>query len=214
MIIGLNEFIANFLMYIKFKFIDKNIKIPNLSPVISFNVYELLNKYNIGKKFIIFSPNSNFKTKKWNINNWIKLRKLVSNEYKIIFIGQNSDKKRIEKIANKTDVCLINKLNTLETIKLFSNASAIICNQSYYSKIANNLANLNVITINTSSEIRSEETNILHKQYSGFLECQPCNSFICKNIKKNLCTKYPKPEIIAEKLENMLNGENIYAQNK
>lgn len=95
-------------------------------------IEQLLNDYNIGKKFIVLTPGSVWNTKKWGREKYSELAKMLENDgLPIVLVGGKDDIEDCYYIENSAKVVnFAGKTTIIELMYLINKASLVISNDS------------------------------------------------------------------------------------
>ena len=151
---------------------------------------------NIKKPIITINTKGGAPTKNWPEENWQKLVNLLSKKYAIIQLGNNTEVK-LENTINFTS------LPIRKSIAILTKATLHVGCESFFMHAANGVNVPSVIIFGgRSTPINSgykENKNIYIKT-----NCSPCMlNTLCPNNME--CMKLIKPEIVYQKVEEILN---------
>lgn len=165
-------------------------------------------------KLVVLCPGSKHFSKMWPEKYYLELSKmLTSNGFSVFVTGGSSDKQICNYISeNNPEVKDYSNNNVLsETAGVINIADAVVCNDSGLMHIASALGRKGFAVFGSSvREFGFAPAGNLEIVENVNLKCRPC-SHTGKSAcpKKHFkCMKEILPEIIFEKLNNLLNGKN------
>lgn len=150
---------------------------------------------------VLIFPGSVWATKKWEIEHFISLAKmLVDQAEKVLICGSKNEMDLAEEIVSASNsINLTGKFSLVETMKLVSQAKMVICNDSAPTHIAN-LFHTPVITIFGPTAPFFGFAPIEGESIYLEKECSPCNIHgpkVCPLGHHN-CMKEITPEMVYE----------------
>lgn len=167
------------------------------------------------KKYIVIAPGSVWETKKYPLEYFSKIIDyLLLNNYQIALIGSKQDGNNVNLLLNKNKnvITFMGELNFIESIEIMKYSQMIICNDSAPTHMSM-VANIPTITIycSTIPEFGFYPYNGKSQTISIPLSCKPCGIHGHKKCPKEHfnCAKLLKPEIVIEKINNLLNQNKI-----
>jgi len=160
------------------------------------------------QEYILLAPGSIWNTKKWNIDYFIKLIKLLNtNNLKCVLIGGKNDKSICNYISNRVKCVDLSGITSIsESILLINNSKLLITNDSAPIHFAG-LTSTNVIAIFGPtipefgfSPIKKDDLIIQDNN----LKCRPCTIHGGNKcpINNHKCMNNIKPEYVFEKIIN------------
>lgn len=166
-------------------------------------------------KKILFLPSTTWESKKWVLNYWFELVKLLSGHYKIILSAAAFDTRYLEPLISQLsnhNVAFdnyIGKTNISDLIYLIQNVDLVIGLDSgslhLASAIRHDSGKPEVIGIYGPTSIyRNGPYHLLDNcMYLSGLECLPCRKKICP-LGHHKCMKDLSPELVAKKIDECL----------
>ncbi len=173
---------------------------------------EIWNTFELrGKKVILIAPGSKWFTKKWPIEYFNTLLKmLVKNiEYKIILIGGHEES-MFNMYTNKNIINLMGKTTLLDVAEICRRSDVIVTNDSSPIHIASAFKEIHIIAIFGATTKKlgffpwSKNSEVL--EVKG-LECRPCGLHGGKKCLKGhfKCMLGIKPDVVYKKIVEYLN---------
>lgn len=168
-------------------------------------IEHIMSDMNNAKPLIIIAPGSVWATKRWGTDRFIKLAKMLKNNYKVALVGGKSDSDLIDDVAGKSGtIALAGKLSIPETIYLMTKAEWVITNDSAPTHFAN-LAGCKTATIYgpTSPIFGFYPMGKNDVVFQTELPCKPCSIHggeVCP-LGTHECMTSITPEMIIEKLK-------------
>jgi heptosyltransferase-2 len=158
------------------------------------------------KEFIIFIPGSSKKNtlKRWGVQNFFKLSKLLKNSrYKIVLIGGADDISENRKIAklNQNILNFSNKVSLINLIYLFRQARLIVANDTGPTHLAS-CTDTPIIQITGPTDphkVKPYGKNIISLQSD--ISCKNCYKKICGH---HSCMIGLRPELVYSYVKNYL----------
>ncbi len=131
-----------------------------------------------GRNSVFLCPGSRHFTKRWPVENWLELARIISGQNQVVLIGGNEDAgicNIIAKIGGINNLC--GKLTMLESTAMLSHADLVVTNDSFLMHAANALGK-KIIAIfgSTVKEFGFFPYGVDNKilEVSG-LSCRPCS---------------------------------------
>lgn len=157
--------------------------------------------------YIVFAPGASKETKKWTVEGFGNLAKLLHEKYNksIILIGGNGDKERcekIDKISGGICIDLAGKLSLKESGALLSNADFLVTNDSGPFHMARGVKTKSFVIFGPTDPNMFEYDDLGILVYRGE-ECSPCSLHgdkVCPKGHFN-CMKKLKSEDVLKVIE-------------
>lgn len=153
------------------------------------------------KPCVFIHTSASFFSKKWPIENWIKLLEFLENKFDIFHIGEKNKKENIlsEKFKIKD---LRGSLSIKNTLDLLTQADLLITTDSSPAHLGALVGTKNIIIIyGPTNHIQwkpeSKKSNII--QIYSDLPCHPCQMRFCHNLK---CIKQITPDKIINAIKS------------
>lgn len=159
---------------------DNYLDRSELRPRLYFNQEDenVIQSLNLPQHYLVMAPSSVWYTKQWHIDQWKKLVKKTSQNFKIYFIGAPSDNEYISPlIMNENCLNLCGKLSLRQSALLMEKANRVFVNDSAPLHLASSVnAKTTAIFCSTVPEFGygplSEDNQLI--QLEPRLECMPC----------------------------------------
>lgn len=170
---------------------------------------EVFKKLNNNKKTIIIAPETTWKNKHWQVENWRELIKIYKDKTNILYTGTKNDKglsKEILSGFNEEDILnLQGKTNLAELPEIFKLADLVISPDSGSAHIAWATGKPSIITLffATSAE-RTAPFGEKYYSVQADCNCSPCMKKICRQNDKNVCTKKINLQTIVKLVNKVL----------
>ncbi len=180
--------------------------LPETSQTVKQKVKEFLKDVDTSKKTIVLAPETTWKNKHWEINNWSNLAEELNSKYNLIYTGLNSDLyNRIFSDKNISHINLTGKTDLEDLREVFYNSDLVITPDSGSANLAWAVGKPAVIEIFTCTPPKRFGVYGENKYItlSGSKSCQPCFKKRCK-LKKCLCTYEPSVEAVLDNIRKIL----------
>ena len=167
------------------------------------------NGWDISRNLFVLNPAGMWKTRNWQIENYVRLAKLISYKFKASFVllGDNRMHEKSQYISSylKRDfINLVDKTTLAEAFAILQFATALITEDSGLMHMAW-ASGIPTLTLLGSS--RADWTSPVGPHTftldSSDLECGNCMSPVCKYNDVHCLTRY-SPEFVFEKLKELL----------
>lgn len=165
------------------------------------------NKIENYENYVVFAPGASKNTKKWTVEGFGKLAKLINKKYKIkiILIGslkENEECEKINKISGNICINLAGKLSLKESGALLSKANFLITNDSGPFHIGRGVKTKSYVIFGPTDP-NMFEYNKLGILIYGNESCSPCSLHGDKKCPKNHfnCMKNINAEYIMRQIE-------------
>lgn len=173
----------------------------------------LLCEVDKNKPTIIFAPATTWDNKHWNIEHWQKLFKHFAPKANIVFTGTLNDNYLAEQIIENSQekyINLMGKTNLEQLAQVIKLSDLVISPDSGTAHIAWASEKPATITIFTATaKNRTGPIGEKNFSFAPELPCAPCSRRKCRNFKTpNLCTKILEPQIIIDKIDEILFNKN------
>ena len=168
-----------------------------------------------GKPIVVLAPGgaknllADDDLRRWPIENYVKLAKeMISNGYKVIIIGANSDKWLEKYFKDIAVINLVGKTTLVELIGIFQNADVIVTHDSGPLHLAG-LTKIKMIAIfgpTNPQEKVPRRDNVFTVWHDKEFSCCPCyDGKYYAACKQNTCMMQIKPEEVFKLLKERLN---------
>lgn len=184
---------------------DVEFSLPPLNENIINKINNLLSPAQ-DSELVVFSPATIWNSKHWVEDYWTQLLDMVSEKYKVVFIGTKKDNELIERITSnaKTDdfINLAGKTTILELIEVFNRAKYIVAPDTGPAHLANATQNPTIIMIfGSTGAKRTPPYGQKHTAISADLPCQPCFKRFCPRKDFPMeCVQKITPEMVLKKI--------------
>lgn len=192
-----------------------NFSLPATSEEAKNHIDELLSNKEKSKPIVVISPATTWENKHWSEKNWSELIDEIWPKCSLVFTGTSLDSSLVARIIDGTKdknlsyFDLVGKTNVEQLRELFTRAKIVISPDSGSAHLAWASGVPAVIAIFTCTPSkRFGPYGLSGEKYfsiSDNLGCQPCFKKKCpKNVDKNDCRNYPKPETIINIVNKLL----------
>ena len=159
----------------------------------------------------------NLHLKRWPIENWEKLIKMIIENEKInvLLFGleETQDNLKIKNLIKSNRIIVMNKSNLIETIAEINKCDLFISADSLLMHIANSLGKKQIIIAGPALDKTIEPIGKNKTILKANLPCQPCYRYgkylKCTNKEKFACIRLITPEIVFNKVNSLLNLKEV-----
>ena len=202
------ESVINYLDFAKYLGINSDdiiFTLPETSPETKQKVDELLKDIDKTKPTVVIAPQTTWRIKHWDKDNWKKLVEYLENRVNIVFTG-GTDDTLLSYIGADMFINLSGKTDLRDLQEVFSRANLVIAPDSgsaHLARAANIPAVISIFTCTPPKLFGPFGDENKYFSIDGHLPCQPCFVRTCplKGEEHEKCLKYPS----ADEIINIVN---------
>lgn len=157
--------------------------------------------------YIVLVLGTTWQSKNWPVENWIELTKLlVQSNKKIVFVGDEKDKKALNAITKnvKSDLIVdcIGKTSLREMVMILAQAAIVIGGDTGPMHIASSLGVKTITLMNPTYPVKFAPFGNKGIVLTANYPCKNCHLTKCP--KGICCMKYIEPAQVSEKIKSLL----------